>query len=42
MNTYTHLSPELEWDAADALDRMLGDQKGGNRPGEGQLEGTTG
>jgi integrase len=40
MNTYAHLSPELERDAADALDRVLGEQTGELRPGEGQNEGT--
>ena len=42
MNAYAHLSPELERDAADALDRVLEGQKAGIRPGEGQIEGTTG
>ena len=42
MNTYAHLSPQLERDAADALDRVLGGQTGEIRPGEGQTEGTAG
>lgn len=39
MNTYAHLSAELERDAADALDRVLGGEEGEIRPGEGQTEG---
>lgn len=42
MNTYAHLSPELERDAADALDRVLGTEAGKLRPGEGQSEGRAG